>query len=227
MIEALLGGTVALIVASVFLPPDPQLIVGRAAQRVFGELGYSLEELAAALAAGDAGRAESSLRAARGTDEAMDALEEALGTARETARMAPMRRTARMQVQRYSQTLPQIDLMVRAQRDLARLGLRYCRSRLPAPELLSGAVAELSTAVWALAAAFDEPDRAHEVRDRAVGAAAQARAAFEAEPDLVLTEIVGGVRTLAADVIRAAELASGAPTPRDGRPTEELLATDT
>jgi hypothetical protein len=28
-------------------------------------------------------------------------------------------------------------------------------------------------------------------------------------------------------VIRAAELASGAPTPRDGRPTEELLATDT
>jgi hypothetical protein len=43
----------------------------------------------------------------------------------------------------------------------------------------------------------------------------------------VLTEIVGGVRTLAADVIRAAELASGSPSPHDERPTEELLATDT
>ena len=64
------------------------------------------------------------------------------------------------------------------------------------------------------------------MRDRAIGAAAQARAAYEAEPDLVLTEIVGGVRTLAADVIRAAELASGAPSPQDERPTEELLATD-
>ena len=226
IIEALVGGTVALIVASVFLPPDPQLIVGRAAQRVFGDLGYSLEELAAALADGDAGRAESALRAARGTDGPMDRLEEAVRTARETARMSPVRRTARMQVQRYAQTLPQIDLMVRAQRDLARLGLRYCRSRLPAPELLSGAVAELSSAVWALAAAFDEPERAQEVRDRAIAAAAQARAAYEAEPDLVLTEIVGGVRTLAADVIRAAELASGAPAPQDERPTEELLATD-
>ncbi|MDP9346670.1 MAG: FUSC family protein [Actinomycetota bacterium] len=226
-IEALVGGTVALVVGSVFLPPDPQLLVGRAAQRVFADLGYSLEELAAALADGDAGRAEGALRAARGTDGPMDALEEALKTARETARMAPMRRTARMQVQRYSQTLPQIDLMVRDQRDLARLGLRYCRSRLPAPELLSGAASELSTAVWALAAAFDEPDRGQQVRDRAVAAAAQARAAFEAEPDLVLTEIVGGVRTLAADVIRAAELATGSTHPTDERPTEELLATDT
>src|SRR5205085_8136490 len=155
-----------------------------------------------------------------------DALEETLKAAVETARMSPMRRTARMQVQRYARALPQIDLMVRAQRDLARHGLRYCRSRLPAPELLHTAVRELSTAVWALAAAFDEQERAGEVRDRAVAAAAQARAAFEAEPDLVLTEIVGGVRTLAADVIRAAELASGTDGALEGSPTEELLAPD-
>jgi hypothetical protein len=141
-------------------------------------------------------------------------------------RMAPARRTAREMVQRYSRTFPQLDLMARNTRVLCRHGLRYCRSRLPAPDLLSGAVRELSTAMWALAAVFDEPDRAQEVRDRAVGAAAQARAAFEDEPDLVLTEIAGGVRSVAADVIRAAELASGAPHPRDEQPTEELLATD-
>jgi uncharacterized membrane protein YgaE (UPF0421/DUF939 family) len=222
--EALIGGTVALIVGSLFLPPDPALLVGRAAQRIFGDLGYSLQELAAALADGDAGRAEGALRAARGTDAPMDALEETLQTARETARMAPTRRTARTQVERYSRTFGQLDLMVRNTRVLARYGLRYCRSRLPAPERLTGAVTELSEAVWALAAVFDEPERGQEVRDRAVGAAAQAREAFEREPDLVLTEIVGSVRSLAADVIRAAELATGAPSPLDERPTEELLA---
>ncbi|MGZ4268675.1 MAG: FUSC family protein [Solirubrobacteraceae bacterium] len=224
--EALIGGTVALIVASVFLPPDPQLLAGRAAQRIFGDLGYALEELAAALAEGDASRAESALRAARGTDGPMDEMEETLKTARETVRMSPVRRTARTQVERYSRTLPQIDLMARNTRVLARHGLRYARSRLPAPELLAGAVRELSEAVWALAAVFDEPDRGQEVRDRAVGAAAQAREAFEREPDLVLTEIVASVRSVAADVIRAAELATGSPHPIDEHPTEELLATD-
>lgn len=224
--EALVGGTTALIVASVFLPPDPLLIVGRAAQRIFGDLGYAVEELGAALVDGDAGRAEGALRAARGTDGPMDALEETLQTARETARMSPMRRTARMQVQRYSSAMPQIDLMARNIRVLTRHGLRYSRSRLPAPEQLTDAVQELSEAVWALAAAFDEPDRGGEARNRAVRAAALARGAFEREPDLVLTEIVGSVRSVAADVIRAAELATGAAGPLDEQPTEELLATD-
>ncbi len=42
----------------------------------------------------------------------------------------------------------------------------------------------------------------------------------------MLTEIVGGVRSLAADVLRAGELATGAERPLDESPTEELLASD-
>jgi uncharacterized membrane protein YgaE (UPF0421/DUF939 family) len=47
--EALIGGGVALGVTSLFFPPDPALIVGRAVQAVFAQLGRSLEEIAAAL----------------------------------------------------------------------------------------------------------------------------------------------------------------------------------
>src|ERR671937_1462143 len=52
--EALIGGGVALAVTSLLFPPDAALIVGRAVQAVFADLGRSLERIAAALGAGDA-----------------------------------------------------------------------------------------------------------------------------------------------------------------------------
>src|SRR6185437_1518557 len=49
-----LGGGAPLGVTSLFFPPDPALIVGRAVQAVFAELGRSLERISAALGDGDA-----------------------------------------------------------------------------------------------------------------------------------------------------------------------------
>jgi len=54
ILEALIGGGVALAVTSLVFPPDPALHVGRAAQAVFSGLGSALERLAAAMGAGDA-----------------------------------------------------------------------------------------------------------------------------------------------------------------------------
>jgi uncharacterized membrane protein YgaE (UPF0421/DUF939 family) len=94
-IEAVVGGIVAMAVASVFFPPDPALIVGRAAQTVFADLGETLERVASALEAADPERAEHALRIARGIDADTAALEEAVATAREMVRFAPPRRGAR------------------------------------------------------------------------------------------------------------------------------------
>src|SRR3954452_7950832 len=70
--EALIGGGVALGVTSTFFPPDPALMVGRAVQAVFADLGRALERIADALTAGDAGAAERApgapRRVARGDD---------------------------------------------------------------------------------------------------------------------------------------------------------------
>src|SRR3954464_2783958 len=49
VLEALIGGGVALAVTSLVFPPDPALHVGRAAQAVFAGLGSALERLASAL----------------------------------------------------------------------------------------------------------------------------------------------------------------------------------
>jgi uncharacterized membrane protein YgaE (UPF0421/DUF939 family) len=224
-LEALTGGAVALAVGVLFFPPDPTLLVGRAAQAVFRDLGETLEKVAVALAEADSERAESALQTARAIDGDLSALEEALSTAREMIRFAPPRRGARGLLDRYARTLPHLDFAVRNTRVLARHALRYTRARLVAPDRLTDAVRELAQAVWTLAAAHDDPQRAAEARDRARSAAAQAREAFEQEPDLALTEIISQVRSAAVDVMRGAEVIAGAPHPADEMPTEEMLAT--
>ena len=222
--EALIGGGVAIVVGRVLFPPDPALLVGRAAQTVFADLGETLEEIADALAEADPAKADDALRGARGIDGDMAALDEALGTAREMVRFAPPRRGVRSVLERHARSLPHVDFAVRNTRVLARHALRYSRSRLPAPEGLPEAVRELAQAVWTLAAAYDDPVRATEARNQARAAAAHAREVFEREPDLALTEIISQVRSTAVDVMRAAELVAGAPQPADELPTEEMLA---
>jgi uncharacterized membrane protein YgaE (UPF0421/DUF939 family) len=71
-IEALIGGAVAFGVHSLVLPPQPLVHVSRAAHAVFGGLGHTLEELAAALETGDTGRAQRALEAARNREAACE-----------------------------------------------------------------------------------------------------------------------------------------------------------
>jgi uncharacterized membrane protein YgaE (UPF0421/DUF939 family) len=220
ILEALIGGTVAFVTAALLFPPDPLLHVGRAAQAVFGELGRALERVASALATGDTGRAERALAQARGIDDLFDTLDTALATGHETAHTAPPRFAARGPIERYERSLSQLDLAIRNNRVLARHALRFVRAGRPAPAELPVAVNELAQAVWALAAAYDAPERADEARRLAMSAAARATA-LHTQADLELTEVLAQVRSTAVDLARAAELVAGPP---DGLPTEELLA---
>jgi uncharacterized membrane protein YgaE (UPF0421/DUF939 family) len=222
-LEALSGGAVALAVGFLFFPPDPALLVSRAAHSLFGELGATLEQVSRALADADPGRAQAALRGAREMDAGVDALEEALATAGQTARFAPLRRRTRALLDRYRRTFRQLDFAVRNARVLARHSMRYSRARLAAPDGLPEALHELAEAVWMLAAAYDEPQRAAEASELARAAAARARAVFEREPDLELTAILSQVRSLAADLMRAAKLLEGSAEASYDQPSEELL----
>jgi uncharacterized membrane protein YgaE (UPF0421/DUF939 family) len=101
ILEAVIGGGVALAVSSVFFPPDPTLQVGRAAQALLAHLGKTLEYVAVALAGVDVAAAERALFDARETDEMVDALDEAVRIGRETARTAATRRGMRKPLERY------------------------------------------------------------------------------------------------------------------------------
>jgi uncharacterized membrane protein YgaE (UPF0421/DUF939 family) len=221
--EALIGGGVALGVTSLFFPPDPALIVGRAVQAVFGELGGSLERIAAALGDGDAAAGQRALEGARGIDGHIDALDDAFAAGRETARLAPPRRRAREQIDRYGRTLAQVDFAVRNTRVLARHVVRFARAGRPAPPELAESVRDLGAAVWELAAAYDDPRRSGEVARLARTAAGRAAAVSEGGGGPALVEIAGQVRSTAVDLVRAAELVADGATAPEELPTDELL----
>jgi uncharacterized membrane protein YgaE (UPF0421/DUF939 family) len=224
IVEGLIGGGVGLVIASLLLPPDPVVMVSRVAQTVVGKLGRTLEEAAEALAAGDVQRAERALKAARGIDDDIDELEEVLPVAIDTARFAPSRRGDRDLLRRYEHTMPQVDFAVRNTRVLARYVLRHARGHEAAPEGLSDAVRELASAVWELGVQYEQPERATGLRPFALSAAQRATALYEREPSPVLTQIVGQVRSVAVDLVRAADQLGEPGAPAWDQPTEELLA---
>jgi uncharacterized membrane protein YgaE (UPF0421/DUF939 family) len=224
LLEALVGGGVALAISALAFPLNPILLVGRSTQAIFGELGRTMEVLAEALADRDSARAEAALQAARDIDDGVRELEESLSVGRETARFSPGRRSSRGELERYARGLRHIDFAVRNTRVLARHVGRYLRGGGEAPEELMQAIRALGYAVWALAAEFgdDSPD-AREVRLHASSAAARATQSFEGDPDLGLAEIVAQVRSTAIDLVRAAEAAADPGGDSEELPTEELL----
>jgi uncharacterized membrane protein YgaE (UPF0421/DUF939 family) len=224
VMEALVGGGFALVVSALAFPPDPLLLVRRSVQGVFGSLGATLEEIAAALAGRDTGRAESALRSAREIDDGVRALDEALALGRETARFSLARRSSRAELDRLERGARHMDFAVRNTRVLARHVVRYLRTGRDAPPELSAAMHELSVAVWALAADLDDPARdGQQVRLHASRATARAVESFESDRDLGLAEIAAQVRSTAIDLVRAAEAGGSAAAPPAETPTEELL----
>jgi len=221
ILEGIIGGATALVISATFFPPDPALAPGRAAQAMFVELGRALERIAAALESRDAGAAERALLDTRGIDPLVRSVEAELVTGRETARYAPGPRSSRALLDRYERSIPQIDYAVRNTRVLARNVVALVRDGEDVPENLHGAVRDLSNAVWELAASYDAPSHAEPGRRLAVRAANEAAAVSTERPDVVL--VGGQVRSVAVDLVRAADLvAENADEPSE-RPTEELL----
>ena len=224
VIQALVGGGVALGVSALAFPPDPLLLVRRSIQGVFGSLGGALEEISAALAGRDTSRAEAALRSAREIDDGVRALDEALALGRETARFSLARRSSRAELDRFERGGRHVDFAVRNTRVLARHVVRYLRTGREAPPELAEAMHELSVAVWALAADLDDPARdGRQVRIHASRATARAIESFESDRDLGLAEIAAQVRSTAIDLVRAAEAGGSVAAPPAETPTEELL----
>ncbi len=220
-LEALIGGGVALAV-TVMLPPDPVLQVGRAMNELWAELGGTLGAIARALDHGDEGAADRALETSRGLDRHIGDIRHELIDVSEAARFAPPRRRARGQLGRVERSLTQVDFAVRDTRVLARNVVRYVRGGGQGPPELAAAVERLAGAVWELAASYDDPRRDDAVRQAARGAASQAAALAEQRHDLRLAEVVVQVRSVAVDLLRAADLVAGDESPPE-RPTDELL----
>jgi uncharacterized membrane protein YgaE (UPF0421/DUF939 family) len=203
-LDALVGGTVALLVNALVLPADPARIVRRAAQPVLHELAGVLEDTARALSRRDVEAAQAALDRGRAIDELQRDFEESLAVGRETARLAPPRRRRLGIVETYAAAAAQIDLAVRNVRVLARAARRAVDLGDNVPEGVHDALADLAAAVRALDEVLCDTDasRAASVREPALRAAATATLVLEQTGNMSVSVIVGQIRSTAVDILR-------------------------
>jgi uncharacterized membrane protein YgaE (UPF0421/DUF939 family) len=204
-LDAAAGGLTALVVSGLVLPDNPVRLVRRAARPVLEELAATLDDVAVAIVERDRDLAEAALIRARGIDELVDSLEEAIRVSRDTARFAPPRRRFRGQMEEYAQTAARIDLAVRNVRVLARGTIRAVRLDENVPPGLAEAVRDLAAAVHALAHAIDTGD-VQPVREPALRAAATATHVLETTGNMSVNVMVGQVRSTATDLLAATGL---------------------
>ena len=202
LLDALVGACVAVLI-NVLFPVDPERRIERSARPIFDELTATLEETATALENVDFEKAEHALVRARETDDQVDELRDSLEAARDTARLSPVRRQSLGRLGYYELATDHLDLIVPSARVLARASLRLLRGGEPAPEALSGAVADLSRAVGALAEYLEEPGRSPEdTRRFALEAARDANAVLEERNDLAIAALVAQIRSTTVDILR-------------------------
>ena len=225
-LEALIGGGTALLI-NALLPVNPERMVEEAAFPVFAESAAVLEEVAAALDDGDAGRAQRAYVKAREIDARVAGLKEAVTAGRETARLAPARRKSLGHMDLYTGAADQIDLTVRDVRALARAALSVVQpgAEDPVPERLPAAIRGLAGATEALAAYLQAPGHPpDETRRLALEAAREASTLLEAHEGLAsnlgvnalvdqihssAVDLIGGTGVDRAEALQALEEATG------------------
>jgi Fusaric acid resistance protein-like len=201
--HAAIGCACALVVSYLILPLDPLRLVRGAAGPVLHELGGTLEDIAAALDAGDIDAAKVALIRARAADPLARDFSDALVTGRETAVAALPRRRALGTVDVYTHAGAHLDLAVRNVRVLARGAVRALEVGDHIPPGVTAALRELAAAVRALEGWFHDQDATGLARDHAVAAAREASAVLEQTANLSVSVIVGAIRSAAVDLLRS------------------------
>jgi uncharacterized membrane protein YgaE (UPF0421/DUF939 family) len=224
LLDVLIGGGVALAVHTLVFPPDPVIGVARATQGVFGELGAVLRDAGGVMTGGDPLRGEAAARAAASVEVRVGELRHAVHVGSDTARWAPLRRGARIELERYARIVDHADLAARSAQVLVRHVRQFVRSGGPPQADLADAIRDLGLAAWELPAQFEEPWRSGDVLRMALQAAGRATAVATREPNIALNDIAGQVRSIAVDIVRASEASEIDHGAIFEAPTEELLA---
>jgi uncharacterized membrane protein YgaE (UPF0421/DUF939 family) len=200
-LDALIGTAFALLINAI-VPTDPLRLVKRQIEPVLTELAGALDDTAEAIADDDRDAAAKALTRARNIDPLMGRYREALGVARETLSLAPLRRRMRPQLAPYETASSGLDNAVRNTRVLARGAIRAVELDEHVPPLAVAAIGELAAAVRALELELADPHRGSEAEDAALRAAARSTAALEVTTNLSSSVIVGQVRSTAVDLLR-------------------------
>jgi uncharacterized membrane protein YgaE (UPF0421/DUF939 family) len=207
LLDSLVGGGVALTVSAVLLPIDPLALARSGMAPPIARLAAVLEEIADALAADDVDAGERALLAANEAQADYERLREYLNAAGDTARITPGRRGRRERLARYRIAARHMGLALANLRVVARAATRAITLEDATPPEVPAALRELARSARALAPYLDEGEDALGVREPAVHAAGLANGVLEQTDNLSALHLVGQLRLIAVDLLRAAGIA--------------------
>jgi uncharacterized membrane protein YgaE (UPF0421/DUF939 family) len=194
LVDALIGGGIAIVLARLLFPVDPLELVREQARTVRAHLADALDEVAAALDVGDRERAHAAIDRVDSVDDRR--LEDALSLAREVVRAAPRRRPLRRRLEALGTVYRELEASAADARAIGAGAARLIDGDTPrAP-----AAAAVRTAAAAVRAV--DPEEARRCADEARDAARRLRAADGSLGGSVLAH---GVAAVADHTLRAAE----------------------
>jgi uncharacterized membrane protein YgaE (UPF0421/DUF939 family) len=202
--DALVGSGTALVVGALLLPVDVIRLVRDGLGPVLDRLAAVLAAIADALEQRDEREAERALAAVSRVDPLYDRLTASLAAAGDTARISLGRRGKLNRLERYVAAVGEIGLAIENVRALARGATRAMALDDATPPEVAAAVRELATAARELGAALEDGDGdARGAQDAALAAVRLANAVLSETSNLSAVHIVGQVRLVAVDLLRA------------------------
>jgi uncharacterized membrane protein YgaE (UPF0421/DUF939 family) len=204
--DALIGSGTALLVAALLLPFDPAALVRAGAEPLLERLAGALDDIAAALDARDLNAAERALVAANDVQWEHDRLTGYLAAAGETARLSIRRRSAKRRLGDYAVATAETGLALANVRVLARGAIRAITLGDATPPDVVAALRHLARAVRELGPSLERDGDESLVREPAVRAAALANAVIGQTGNMSALHIVGQVRLIATDLLKATGL---------------------
>jgi uncharacterized membrane protein YgaE (UPF0421/DUF939 family) len=201
-VDALIGGVLG-VLAAALIPADPVRRLDREVGAVLGELAALLDACARALRWFDPGVAWTALQQGRALQEPIEALSDTASSARELARISPLRWRQRDHVLLYARSLRHVDHAVRDARVLARRVQTMLRRGERADEGLARVIESLAAAVRIFADDLAEQDHFGEVRRALLDTAREATGVLDSGSSVGVTVVVAQVRSIAADLMYA------------------------
>jgi uncharacterized membrane protein YgaE (UPF0421/DUF939 family) len=204
-LDALVGSAVALVVGAVLLPIDPVRLVREGLGPVADRLAAVLGLIADSLEHRDARDADRALAQVARVDAQYHTLTDTLSEAGDAARISLSRRGSLTRLDRYVVAVGELGLAIENTRALARGATRAMALDDSVPPEVPAAIHELATATRELTTLLEDDD-ATPSREAALRAVRLANAVLAETTNLSAVHIVGQVRLVAVDLLRAGGL---------------------
>ncbi|GAA0384879.1 aromatic acid exporter family protein [Micromonospora gifhornensis] len=201
VVDALIGGVVALVVMAVLLPVNPLTVVSRVAKPALGVLIDGLCGAARGLREQDDGPAHDALVLLSEGEDKLGAFHEILPEGQEAATMAPLRWHARNALRQYLDAAEYIERSIRNARVLARRTVTLLRDGEPSPPQLAESVAALAEAAKVIRRDLRRGRAPQEAVDLLCGAVREASAAYRQGVGFSGSVVVAQVRAIATDLL--------------------------